>query len=102
MTYRNAWTACPYHAETPGRPVSGCAQCLGESFNTLCDMLDSQHEATQALNTLVHAHQENLIERVYALEGGDAANVEPWNTGHTPTHIHHPMVDPADHPGQMS
>jgi hypothetical protein len=35
------------------------------------------HEAEQNRADLLHAHVENLIERVYALEGGDAAWTHP-------------------------
>jgi hypothetical protein len=75
MSYRHAFTPCFQHGPH-GNPLypefdQSCHNCLLATVGKLVDMLDEQHEATQALNTVVHAHQENLIERVFLLEGGD-------------------------------
>lgn len=72
--------------EPPKGTMITCPTCGAEVNN---EALHTRwHEILLARQDLAHAHQENLIERVYALEGGDAANVEPWNTGRGGTIIH--------------
>lgn len=50
-----------------------CDDCGAEVYDVRKH--ETWHEVHSAQHALLHAHQENLIERVYALEGGDNAEV---------------------------
>jgi len=75
-TYREALQPCHEHQPGYGRFMPGCIGCLSMTIGNLCDLLDEARQMNDAHHLLFSAHQENFIERIYALEGGDEGHRE--------------------------